>query len=435
MTKQPFARRIVIAFVLMTVLVSGVFSLGIVAVVHFIEQRLISEEMHRELDDILHKDLKLGHAPRLDAKTVFYASNLPEYAIPERYNGLDEGFTELLGGDRDFYAYVQEINGARYLLIQEQSEFEAYERALFDVVLAGFILAVLGAWGLGRVMAGKVMAPVSRLAQQVRRRDQLLPLAPPLAPEYPDDEVGHLAAAFDGALGHLRQALERERLFTSDVSHELRTPLMVIATSCELLQQASLEPPQREQLMRIVRASDEMRELVQIFLQLAREKLGETDPAGSTGLTQEAERQYGHWRESMAGKGLDFECLVEGEDDGRYNPTLLGTVMANLLRNALHYTERGHVRLILETGGFRVEDSGPGIPEEEQESIFQPFIRGSRTRRVCGEGLGLGLSLVKRICAHQGWSIAVNALPAGGSCFKVEFSQESTPNPPSGFDS
>ena len=99
-SKQPFARRIVIAIVLLTVLVSGAFSLSIVAVVHFIEQRLISEEMHRELNGVLHEDLKNGRPPRLDAWTRFYASNLPEYAIPERYVGLDEGFTELVDNDQ-----------------------------------------------------------------------------------------------------------------------------------------------------------------------------------------------------------------------------------------------------------------------------------------------------------------------------------------------
>ena len=74
------------------------------------------------------------------------------------------------------------------------------------------------------------------------------------------------------------------------------------------------------------------------------------------------------------------------------------------------------MHLVLETGGFRVEDSGTGIPLDQQELIFQPFVRGSQAR---GEGLGLGLSLVKRICAHQGWSIAINDLTSGGSCFRV----------------
>ena len=90
-------------------------------------------------------------------------------------------------------------------------------------------------------------------------------------------------------------------------------------------------------------------------------------------LAQVAEQQSKHWAELMREKGLEFECITEGPDDGRYSPTLLGTVMANLLRNALHYTNRGQVRLFLEAGGFRVEDSGAGIAQEQHESIFLPF--------------------------------------------------------------
>jgi signal transduction histidine kinase len=118
----------------------------------------------------------------------------------------------------------------------------------------------------------------------------------------------------------------------------------------------------------------------------------------------------------MREKGLDFVCRSEGEDHGHYNQTLLATVIANLLRNALHYTEQGHVHLVLENGGLRVEDSGSGIPPEQQERIFQPFVRGPQAR---GEGLGLGLSLVKRICEHQGWQISVQPLLPRGSCFRV----------------
>ncbi|MFO7705863.1 MAG: sensor histidine kinase, partial [Halopseudomonas sp.] len=85
-------------------------------------------------------------------------------------------------------------------------------------------------------------------------------------------------------------------------------------------------------------------------------------------------------------------------------------------RNALHYTERGEVRLLLSAGGFRVEDSGPGVPSDQQTNIFEPFVRGSEAR---GEGLGLGLSLVKRICAHQGWQVRMHSLSPAGSCFEV----------------
>ena len=418
--KQPFARRILIAFVLMTTLVSGLFSLSIVAVVHFIEEHLVSEELSRELSEVLGEDLEQGRPPRLDSSTRLFASNLAEHGIPEQFSGLAEGFTEVVDGDQAFYVYTREIDGHTYLLVQEQHEFEAREQALFNVVLAGFILTVVGAWGLGLIMARKVMAPVSRLALQVRHRDQLHPLAPALAPEYPDDEVGQLADAFDSTLGQVRQSLERERLFTSDVSHELRTPLMVIASSCELLAEAPLAPREREQLERIRRASEEMRDLVQTFLQLARDKANASAFVANRSLASVAAEQSGRWGPLLNEKGLDFQCIEEGQDNGLYNPTFLGTVMANLLRNALHYTERGAVRLVMEPGGFRVEDSGGGIPVEQHEQIFQPFVRGAQAR---GEGLGLGLSLVKRICSKQGWRISVHNLATGGTCFKVSLKE------------
>lgn len=414
--KPTFARRIVIAFVLMTILVSGVFSLSIIAVVHAIEQHFVSEELYGELKRILHEDLQTGHPPQLDANTRFYASHLPQYAIPPAYAGLEEGFTEVEDGDKSVYIYTLEQGGKRYLLVENQQEFEAREQVLFNVVLAGFILTVLGAWGLGWLMAKTVMAPISRLAQQVGHLDQLDPLAPPMAPQYKDDEVGQLAAAFDATLGQMRHTLERERLFTSDVSHELRTPLMVIASSCELLQQAPLDSRQQQQLQRIERASAEMQALVQTFLQLSRGDSNQNQPATVSTLAQVAEQQCTLWAPLMREKGLDFACRSESEDHGRYNQTLLATVIANLLRNALHYTEQGHVQLLLENGGLRVEDSGAGIPAEQQQRIFQPFVRGPQAR---GEGLGLGLSLVKRICEHQGWQISVQPLSPKGSCFRV----------------
>jgi signal transduction histidine kinase len=133
-----------------------------------------------------------------------------------------------------YHAMVEIVDGRRYVLLQDQSDFEERERAVRRG--GGGLRAQPGAGGDPRLGVGtKVMAPVIRLARQVRHRDQLLGLAPPLAPDYAADEVGQLAVAFDDTLGRLRDALTRERLFTSDVSHELRTPLMVLATSCELL--------------------------------------------------------------------------------------------------------------------------------------------------------------------------------------------------------
>jgi len=100
-----------------------------------------------------------------------------------------------------------------------------------------------------------------------------------------------------------------------------------------------------------------------------------------------------------------------------YNATLLHAVMGNLLRNALHYTEHGFIRLTLTGNGFLVEDSGVGIPEEKREAMFEPFVRGTEKR---GEGLGLGLSLVQRICENQGWSVSLTTMEPNGCRFEVQ---------------
>ena len=92
--------------------------------------------------------------------------------------------------------------------------------------------------------------------------------------------------------------------------------------------------------------------------------------------------------------------------------------MGNLLRNALHYTDKGFIRLTLLEHGFTVEDSGVGIPEEKREAMFQPFVRGNEQR---GEGLGLGLSLVQRICENQGWTVDLETMEPNGCRFIVGF--------------
>lgn len=100
----------------------------------------------------------------------------------------------------------------------------------------------------------------------------------------------------------------------------------------------------------------------------------------------------------------------------RYDLTFLQSVMGNLLRNAWHCTDQGFVRLTLLKDSFVVEDSGIGIPEEKRHAMFQPFVRGDEQR---GEGLGLGLSLVQRICSRQRWQVQLVTREPNGCRFTV----------------
>jgi signal transduction histidine kinase len=416
--KQGLSQRIVIAFVLMTLLVGGAFSLGIVRVVHIMEERLVSGSLRGDLDRMLLMPSMddWRHKPEPD-QLFYFSGGQGKFALPAYLQNLPEGFQEAYQDDFSYHAYARKVAGREYVLLQDQSDFEERELALYSVVLVGFMVSIGAAMLLGWLLARKVIEPVVRLAQQVRHRDQLLALAPALAPDYADDEVGELAAAFDDTLGLLRHALNREQLFTSDVSHELRTPLMVLASSCELLlENPSLDARGKAQVQRIDRATQGMRELVQAFLLLAREPEQDSELSIKRNLTQIADELVQQWREPMESKGLQFFYQCSDASAQEFNAVLLHSVLGNLLRNAWHYTQSGQITLRLHAQGFVVEDTGIGIAEAERENVFEPFVRGVSAR---GDGLGLGLSLVRRICLSQGWRVELSAMQPSGCRFEV----------------
>jgi signal transduction histidine kinase len=211
-------------------------------------------------------------------------------------------------------------------------------------------------------------------------------------------------------------------MFTSDVSHELRTPLMVLASSCELLlENPALDQRAKAQVERVARACEEMRDLVQTFLMLARTQRDDAGLNPQLSLQAAAEQLIALWREPIESKGLQLTYTPGQASGTSYNATFLYAVMGNLLRNALHYTDSGFIRLTLQGEGFVVEDSGVGIPEEKREAMFKPFVRGSEQR---GEGLGLGLSLVQRICENQGWRVDLETMEPNGCRFIVDLTPE-----------
>ncbi|UVE18632.1 HAMP domain-containing histidine kinase [Pseudomonas sp. LS44] len=416
--KHSLSRRIVIAFVLMSSLVAGTFALGIVETVHVVEEKLLSGELGGDLDRLLRMETMDDWRLRPEPEQLFYfTGGKGGFEIPADLRNLEPGFHEVFRGELSYHAFVRVVDQRRYVLLQDQSEFEDREQILFGVVFVGFLLSIALAWVLGWLLARKVIEPVVRLSHQVRHRDQLLALAPPLAPDYAEDEVGQLAAAFDTTLGLLRHALTRERLFTSDVSHELRTPLMVLASSCELLLEGpSLDSRVHTQVQRIARATEEMRELVQTFLMLARAQQEGGDMLPEIDIGNIADELVEQWRDPVESKGLRLSYRPGASLRGKFNPILVRTVMTNLLRNAWHYTDHGSINLVLLDDGFAVEDTGVGIPESQREAVFQPFVRGGEQR---GDGLGLGLSLVHRICESQGWSVQLTAVEPTGCRFWV----------------
>ncbi|UYZ85055.1 HAMP domain-containing histidine kinase [Entomomonas sp. E2T0] len=421
--KQPLKKRIVIAFFLMTLIVAGVSSISIFLIVHTLEEHFVSQGLSDNLEEILNSQMSRERIQKLSQDTDFYTTDSQvSYPIPEQFKNIKDGFSEvILREGAAYYVYKETIDQQSYLIVKDQTEFEIREQMLLLVVFLGFIGSLIVSLILGKLLANHILAPIIKLADQVDKiscsENKVINVT--LNNQYAHDEVGQLAAAFDRAFGELQSALERERLFTSDVSHELRTPLMVIATSCELLllEAKELSSVQSQQINRISAANKDMNELVQTFLMLARI---ENNPIVGDQITllNLAKQLAEVWSAKFKEKGITFIFEVKSSTTNTYNKTLLKTVISNLLRNAWHYTEQGEVRLVIDDDSFFVQDTGIGVPQDKQQAIFQAFVRGSNR----GEGLGLGLSLVKRICTHQHWQVYVISSEESGSIFSVTLS-------------
>ncbi|WP_047537467.1 sensor histidine kinase [Methylotenera versatilis] len=417
MHNHPLRNRIVIAFVLMTFVVSSVFSFALIKVFHYVEEQIISRELQDKLSYFLYEDNGNQDTKMQMLGVNIYSSNSETYPIPKEFSHLKFGFTEIVKDSHALHAYRRLLSGNDYLVIQDQTNLEENERALFYGVKVGYVLSIITAALVGWLLAKRLTNPLVRLTSQVGQFNPENPSQVSLAHEYGNDEIGHLARAFDKAFGQLNIALKRERLFTSDVSHELRTSLMVVGAASTILLQSNKENNKNyHYIERIKKANNDMTKLVQTFLILARSNKEESEVSEKVTLLTAAEKQIQIWQEEFKSKGLQLILEKKVPTPLLFNATFLDTVMTNLLRNALHYTNSGVVKIILEKNQFSIQDTGTGISIQEQALIFEPFYRGVNTET---EGLGLGLSLVQRICNHQGWTVDVKSVSPQGSIFTV----------------
>lgn len=152
--KQSLAQRIIIAFALMSALVAGAFAMGIVATVHLVEEKLISAGLGGDLQRLLLMDSVSDWSHRPEPDQLFYFSGgKGDFELPKDLRHLDSGFHEVFREHLSYHAMVEIVDGRRYVLLQDQSDFEERERVLFAVVLVGFVLKP-GAGGISRLDPG-----------------------------------------------------------------------------------------------------------------------------------------------------------------------------------------------------------------------------------------------------------------------------------------
>lgn len=237
------------------------------------------------------------------------------------------------------------------------------------------------------------------------------------------ERTGQLVRARDAA----EAANRAKSVFLANMSHELRTPLNAILGFAQLMERDERLPADtHHNLETINRAGRHLLALINDVLEISRIEAGRTTVQNEvfdlqdtlTGIEEMIRLRAEH-------KGLGFKVEHSGElprfvyGDANH----LRQVLINLLGNAVKYTEHGYACLRLtpavDSIRFEVIDSGPGIPHDDQERIFQPFYQ-AESGVAKGEGTGLGLAISREFVRLMGGELQVDSLLGQGTAFSFE---------------
>ncbi len=430
--RAPYRRRlrsrIIVSFVLLGFCLTTLFAFATNWARARVENQLVEDVMNRNIDEYARRfQFDPSRSPDLPVQQIrafVYTPDKFDRVREERpeWAELPNGNHNVTGLEENGQAFsyklaVRKTPDAWFFLAYDMTESirveQQLKRALFISVLVFSVLSlVLGWWS-----ASKVMKPVSDLAARLRAYRGGTSDPEPLAPRFPDDEVGQLAQALDDYSARLTEVVQRDREFNADVSHELRTPLAVIRGATELLlTRPDLDPKVLQRLQRIQRAEQQCTDLIGSLLLLSRNARGQ----GSSNVSRVAEQLLEAHRAQLGGKPL--ELVLEGDRELVVDApeSALSVALGNLIGNAVKYSQEGSVRVNVTGDQVEVTDSGPGLSAEDAAKLFQRGYRGTHAGH--SQGGGIGLSIVSRLCDLYGWQVSVRPGETRGVVATLKFS-------------
>ena len=215
--------------------------------------------------------------------------------------------------------------------------------------------------------------------------------------------------------------------FVSNVSHELRTPLSLIRLYAETLEMGRLTSPEKyQEYYRIIRKeSERLTSLINNILDFSRIEAGRKEyDFRETDMSELVHNTLDSYRYQLEQSGFQFEEKIDDVPPLRVDREAMARSLLNLVNNALKYSQDRKfigVNLYRDNGSVKLEvvDQGIGIPDHEQQKIFEKFYRVGDPLVHNTKGSGLGLSLVRHIVQAHGGQVSVDSRPGQGSKFTI----------------
>ncbi|HQR04482.1 MAG: two-component sensor histidine kinase [Proteobacteria bacterium] len=319
---------------------------------------------------------------------------------------LADGLHTLDVGGETFRVLVKTMADGERIAVAQESGFRneiARDGALRTVM--PFLILVPVLLLIVADLVRKMFRPIAALSREIdQRTDQDLHS---VEDHHLPVEVRPFAVAINRLLARVSQSMESQRRFVADAAHELRSPLTAMSLQAERLADAEMSGVARERLTVLRQGIERSRSLLDQLLTLARAQSTAESPPSPVSVQSVYRRVLEDLMPLAEARHIDIG--VEGTQDPEVwvsEPDMIA-IIRNLVDNAIRYTPvGGRVDLSVSISGgkaaLRIQDSGPGIPPDERDRVFDPFYRTLGNGQM---GSGLGLSIVQTIARRIGAEI------------------------------